>query len=144
LFFLFFFFSQMPAPVAFSNRGPASGIAVGFNKGHIVTRRKIAQKPSRRKGLLGDRIRLIRGVIRDVSGYSPYERRLMEILRGGGSNPTKRAWKFAKKRLGTHIRAKRKVVEMGDVISANKKMEAQAKAQQTQQDKAAAAQSKGK
>lgn len=52
----------------------------------------------------------------------------MEILRGGGNNPTKRAWKFAKRRLGTHIRAKRKVVEMGDVIASAKRAEAQAKA----------------
>jgi len=39
----------------------------------------------------------------------------MEILKGGGNNPSKRAWRFAKKRLGTHVRAKRKVNEMGDV-----------------------------
>jgi len=37
--------------------------------------------------------------------------------RGGGNNPTKRAWRFAKKRLGTHIRAKRKVSEMDRVIA---------------------------
>ena len=82
-------------------------------------------------------MKLIRGVIREVSGYAPYEKRLMEILRGGGNNPTKKAWKFAKNRLGTHVRAKRKVVEMGDVISASKKAEAQAKAAQQAKDKAA-------
>lgn len=52
----------------------------------------------------------------------------MEILKGGGNNPTKRAWRFAKKRLGTHIRAKRKVSEMDRVIGEVKKQEAQAKA----------------
>ena len=46
---------------------------------------------------------------------APYEKRIMEILKGGGNNPSKRAWRFAKKRLGTHVRAKRKVNEMGDV-----------------------------
>ena len=87
---------------------------------------------------LGDRVKLIRGVIREVTGYAPYERRLMEILRGGGNNPTKKAWKFAKNRLGTHVRAKRKVVEMGDVIAQAKKAEAQAKAAQVAAQKAAA------
>ena len=77
---------------------------------------------------LGDRVKLIRGVIREVTGYAPYEKRLMEILRGGGNNPTKKAWKFAKNRLGTHIRAKRKVVEMGDVIASAKRAEAAAQA----------------
>lgn len=52
----------------------------------------------------------------------------MEILKGGGNNPTKRAWRFAKKRLGTHIRAKRKVGEMDRVIAEVKKQESQAKA----------------
>src|SRR4051812_29533170 len=52
----------------------------------------------------------------------------MEILKGGGNNPTKRAWRFAKKRLGTHIRAKRKVAEMDRVIGEVKKQESQAKA----------------
>ncbi len=84
-------------------------------------------------------MKLIRGVIREVTGYAPYERRLMEILRGGGNNPTKKAWKFAKNRLGTHVRAKRKVVEMGDVISSAKKAEAQAKAAAQAKEKAAAA-----
>jgi len=116
-----------------------SGIAVGLKKGHIVTKRKIAEKPSKRKGRLGDRVKLIRSVVREVTGYAPYEKRLMEILRGGGSNPTKKAWKFAKARLGTHVRAKRKVVEMGDVIASAKKAEAQAKAAATA---AAAAQQK--
>jgi large subunit ribosomal protein L36e len=73
-------------------------------------------------------VKLIRSVVREVTGYAPYEKRIMEILKGGGSNPTKRAWRFAKKRLGSHIRAKRKVVEMGDVIANAKKAEAAAKA----------------
>jgi len=56
-------------------------------------------------------------VIREIAGYAPYERRIMEILKGGGNNPQKRAWKFAKNRLGTHRRAKRKVTEMGEVVA---------------------------
>jgi large subunit ribosomal protein L36e len=77
---------------------------------------------------LGERTKLVRGIVREVAGWAPYEKRIMEILKGGGNNPTKRAWRFAKKRLGTHIRAKRKVAEMDRVIAEVKKQESQAKA----------------
>lgn len=61
--------------------------------------------------------KLVRDVVRDTVGFAPYERRVMELIKGGGSNPTKRAYKFAKNRLGSHIRAKRKVKEMEDAIA---------------------------
>merc|ERR1712226_1356924 len=96
---------------------PASGLAVGLNKGYITTKRAKRDKVSRRKGKLGERVGLIRGVIKEVCGYAPYEKRIMEILKGGGNNPQKRAWRFAKNRLGTHVRAKRKVAEMTDVVA---------------------------
>lgn len=108
-----------------------NGIAVGLKKGHVVTKRVPRVKPSQRKGVLGERTQLIRSVIREVTGYAPYEKRIMEILKGGGNNPSKRAWRFAKNRLGTHGRAKRKVNEMGDVISQGKKQEATNKAAAT-------------
>jgi len=94
-----------------------TGIAVGLKRGFIVTKREKRLRPSQRKGKLGNRVTLIREVIRDIAGYAPYERRIMELLKGGGNNPQKRAAKFAKKRLGTHIRAKRKVSEMAGAIS---------------------------
>jgi len=99
-----------------------------FKKGFIVTKRAKKALPSRKKAQLGERVKLIRSVIREVAGYAPYEKRMMEILKGGGNNPSKRAWRLAKKRLGTHVRAKRKVVEMGDVIASTKKAEAAVKA----------------
>jgi len=91
---------------------PKSGIAVGLNKGHILTLRPKKERPSQKKGHLGEKAKIVRGIIREVAGWAPYERRIMEILKGGGSNPTKRAWRFAKNRLGTHVRAKKKVAEM--------------------------------
>jgi large subunit ribosomal protein L36e len=42
---------------------------------------------------------MIRGIIREVAGFAPYEKRMMEILKGGGNNPQKRAQRFAKKRV---------------------------------------------
>merc|ERR1712137_826766 len=107
---------------------PASGIAAGLNKGFIVTKRAKRDRISRKKGKLGQRTALIRGVIREVSGYAPYEKRIMEILKGGGNNPQKRAWKFAKNRLGAHTRAKRKVAEMSDAVAVAAKAAATEKA----------------
>mmetsp|Transcript_12575 Transcript_12575/g.14895 ORF Transcript_12575/g.14895 Transcript_12575/m.14895 type:complete len:121 (-) Transcript_12575:72-434(-) len=104
-----------------------SGIAVGAGKGFIVTKRP-THKSSRKwfvglkkdeiKNAPGKRVKVVRSVIRECVGFAPYERRIMEILKGGGSNPQKRAWRFAKNRLGTHTRAKKKVVEIEKVISA--------------------------
>eukprot|EP00310_Coccolithus_braarudii_P013315 CAMPEP_0183352166 /NCGR_PEP_ID=MMETSP0164_2-20130417/27916_1 /TAXON_ID=221442 /ORGANISM="Coccolithus pelagicus ssp braarudi, Strain PLY182g" /LENGTH=99 /DNA_ID=CAMNT_0025524535 /DNA_START=34 /DNA_END=333 /DNA_ORIENTATION=- len=94
-----------------------TGIAVGLKKGYIVTKRVPKTLPSRRKGKLGNRVKLIRQVINDVAGLAPYEKRIVEMLKGGGNNPQKRAWRFAKKRLGTHKRAKRKVNNLSSLIS---------------------------
>ena len=51
----------------------------------------------------------IRELVRDVTGFAPYEKRCLELLK---LNKDKRCLKFAKKRLGTHIRGKRKREEM--------------------------------
>ena len=40
----------MPKPTKFG-AVKATGIAVGFNKGHVVTHRQLRQKPSNRKGV---------------------------------------------------------------------------------------------
>lgn len=41
----------------------------------------------------------------------------MEILKGGGNNPQKRAYKYAKMKLGAHVRARGKVKEMEEALS---------------------------
>merc|ERR1711977_224535 len=51
----------------------------------------------------------MRDLMRDVTGFAPYEKRCMELLK---LNKDKRALKFCKKRLGTHTRGKRKREEM--------------------------------
>jgi large subunit ribosomal protein L36e len=93
------------------------GIAVGLKKGWILTKREKKERPSSTKGRLGKRAAIVRDVVRELCGFAPYERRVMELLKGGGNNPQKRAWRFSKKRLGTHVRAKRKINEMANAIA---------------------------
>jgi len=95
-----------------------SGIAVGKNAGHITKRLAQPIKPSQRKGVLTKRVKFVRDLIREVSGYAPYERRVLELLRVGKD---KRARKLAKRRLGTMVRAKRKVEEINNVLLAQRR-----------------------
>merc|ERR1711959_247800 len=84
----------------------SSSIAVGLNKGYGVT-------TAGRKGKLNRTIKFVREVIREVAGFSPYERRMMELMKLGKD---KRALKLAKKRLGSHLRGKKKREEMSRVL----------------------------
>lgn len=94
------------------------GIAVGINKGHKTTAKEVAPKISYRKGTLTKRTEFVRSIVSEVAGLAPYERRLIELIRNAGE---KRAKKLAKKRLGTHKRALKKVEEMNGVIAASRK-----------------------
>jgi large subunit ribosomal protein L36e len=53
-----------------------------------------------------------------VTGFAPYERRALELLKVGKD---KRARKFTKKRLGTMLRAKRKIEELNNVLMAQRR-----------------------
>ena len=53
-----------------------------------------------------------------MSGFAPYEKRVMELLK---NSKDKRARKFAKQRLGTFTRAKRKVEELSSVIAESRR-----------------------
>ena len=81
--------SSLPKPTK-------TGIAVGVNKGHINTQRPLKAKPSNRKGTLSKKTKFVRDVIREVAGFAPYEKRLMELLK---TSNDKRAKKLAKKRV---------------------------------------------
>jgi large subunit ribosomal protein L36e len=74
----------------------AIGQAVGLEKGHAVTKRELKAKPGARKGRLGKRVKVVRELIREVAGFAPYEKRLMELLKVGKD---KRALKLAKKKV---------------------------------------------
>ncbi|KAA8589879.1 hypothetical protein FQN60_013244, partial [Etheostoma spectabile] len=93
-------------------------MAVGLNKGHPVTKNVTAPKHSRRRGRLTKHSKFVRDMIREVCGFAPYERRAMELLK---VSKDKRALKFIKKRIGTHIRAKRKREELSNVLAAMRK-----------------------
>lgn len=77
-----------------------------------------APKISYRKGASSNRTKFVRSIVREVAGLAPYERRLIELIRNAGE---KRARKVAKKRLGTFGRAKAKVEEMNEIITASRR-----------------------
>lgn len=89
-----------------------------MNKGHKVESKEVAPKISKRKGALSQRTKFVRSIVSEVSGLAPYERRLIELIRNAGE---KRAKKLAKKRLGTHKRALRKVEEMNQIIAESRR-----------------------
>ena len=59
------------------------------------------------------RVLFVRSLIREVAGFAPYEKRITELLKVGKD---KRALKVAKRKLGTHKRAKKKREEMSSVL----------------------------
>ncbi|KAF4392996.1 hypothetical protein G4B88_011991 [Cannabis sativa] len=101
-------FAQVMAP-----KQPNTGLFVGLNKGHVVTKKELAPRPSDRKGKTSKRVHFVRNLIREVAGFAPYEKRITELLKVGKD---KRALKVAKRKLGTHKRAKKKREEMSNVL----------------------------
>lgn len=59
------------------------------------------------------RVHFVRSLIREVAGFAPYEKRITELLKVGKD---KRALKVAKRKLGTHKRAKKKREEMSSAL----------------------------
>jgi len=59
----------------------STDLRYGLNKGHPTTPISQAPQPSRRKGVLSAKTKFVRTVVREVVGYSPYERRALELLR---------------------------------------------------------------
>ncbi|CAK9169510.1 unnamed protein product [Ilex paraguariensis] len=106
-------FADQRVRKAMAPKQPNTGIFVGLNKGHVVTKKELAPRPSDRKGKTSKRIHLVRNLIREVAGFAPYEKRITELLKVGKD---KRALKVAKRKLGTHKRAKKKREEMSNVL----------------------------
>ncbi|CAG0900951.1 unnamed protein product [Darwinula stevensoni] len=102
---------------------PRYSLAVGLSRGYPVTKNERKPKPSSRKGHTSKHTKFIRDIVREVCGFAPYERRAMELLK---VSKDKRALKFLKKRLGTHVRAKRKREELSNVLTQMRKAAAAA------------------
>jgi len=83
------------------------GIVRGPDKGYPV--KKKPRKKTRRVAKNGSKRKLIIEVVKETVGFSPYEKRIMDLIRLGKQ---KRALKLAKQRLGTHRRAKKKRAEL--------------------------------
>ena len=93
----------------------AKGLAVGLNKGHVVSSIEVSSK-SVKSTTPRKRVTLIRKVIGEISGRSPYERKIIELLKQKKANSNKKAYKLAKKSLGTHKRATRKRNELTELL----------------------------
>lgn len=52
---------------------------MGLNKGRPTTVRALPKRPSNLKGKSSKSRDLVKGVIREVAGFAPYERRTMEL-----------------------------------------------------------------
>ncbi|KAF8551463.1 ribosomal protein L36e [Imleria badia] len=92
-----------------------TNLRYGPNKGHPTTAIPKTSRPSQRKGIQSTKNKFVRSVVREVAGFSPYERRVMELLRNS------KARKLTKKRLGTLLRSKRKLEELGAVIQESRR-----------------------
>jgi hypothetical protein len=47
----------------------------------------------------GKKTQLVRQVVREVVGLMPYEKRILDMIKSGGSSAEKRIYKFSKKRV---------------------------------------------
>ena len=69
--------------------------------------------------LIKDRKRVsqIRKVISEITGRSQYEKKIIELIKQSKASAAKKAYKLAKRRLGTHKRALRKRAELTEVAN---------------------------
>ena len=114
-----------------------SGIFIGKHAGYKVTKPEInpkKERPSARRGTLGERTKLVRSIVNELAGFTPYEAKGIRFLTTGSEQSTKRAFKFLKRRLGTQRRAKLKTQYLTKVVAIQKKA---AKEQAAREAKAA-------
>merc|ERR1712008_615632 len=90
---------------------PKDGFFGTTNSGY-----RIKPLPRKKKVENRPKDKFVKNLIREVAGLKPYELRVIDLLNGTGGKVEKKARKFAKKRLGEFGKAKKKVVEMGEVI----------------------------
>ncbi|XP_061050392.1 large ribosomal subunit protein eL36-like [Eubalaena glacialis] len=93
-------------------------MALGLNKGHKVTKDVSKPRHRRLRWRLTKHTKFVRDMIREVCCFTPYEQRAMELLK---VSKDKRALKFVRKRVGTHIHTKRKREELSNALAAMRK-----------------------
>ena len=103
-----------------------TGLFVGMNKGHIVTKPEkganaFKKQLSLRKGRLSERVKQVRQVITEVTGLPPFQRKMLEMIRTGEAKAEKKAIRLARKRVGSQKRALILRDNMHAVIAAQKK-----------------------
>eukprot|EP01061_Rhynchopus_euleeides_P001064 TRINITY_DN1074_c0_g1_i1.p1 TRINITY_DN1074_c0_g1~~TRINITY_DN1074_c0_g1_i1.p1 ORF type:complete len:120 (+),score=60.66 TRINITY_DN1074_c0_g1_i1:58-417(+) len=82
-----------------------NGCRRGLNKGFKVTKIAKTLNPAKRQALQKVKLAAVREVILETAGLSPYEKRITELLK---VQREKRALRFAKRRLGSFQRGKKK------------------------------------
>merc|ERR550534_2520159 len=103
-----------------------SGLFVGMNKGHIVTKPEkhpntFKKDKSLRRGRIHKRVEAVREVITEITGLSPFQRKMLELIRTGEAKAEKKALKLARKRAGSQKRAIVLREKMFKVIAASRK-----------------------
>jgi Ribosomal protein L36e len=70
---------------------------------------------------LSKRTKMVRDLIGEVVGLSPYEKRLLDMLKTGGVSSEKRMYKFAKRRVRDHCTASilRRIIISWDFLAQN-------------------------
>ena len=102
-----------------------TGMFVGLNKGFIVTKPAVVDDAhrfakSQRKGRAHPRAVAIRQVVAEICGMTPFERKMMELIKTGQVSKEKRAVKLAKRKLGSQKRANAKKAQIESFIKAQK------------------------
>merc|ERR1712032_405709 len=113
-------------------REDKTGIFVGINRGHIVTKPKqdpeaFKANKSGRKGRIHPRVRAVREVIQEGCGLAPFQKKMIEMIRTGVAIKEKKAVKLARARVGQHKRAGRIRDNLVAIIQAQKKAQQYAK-----------------
>ena len=83
----------------------ANGARSGLNKGHITTKLVRPIRTNQRQALAKTKLAAVKEVVLETSGFTPYEKRCVELLK---VQREKRCLRFAKRRLGTFLRGKKK------------------------------------
>lgn len=72
-----------------------------------MEKREVAIRPSQKKGTISKRTKMVRDLVGEVVGLAPYEKRLMDMLKTGGTSAEKRMYKYAKRRVSYQFNCRR-------------------------------------